>query len=124
MAVKKGRKKTRFSASDWDTDFTATLTRWLNRYLKRKLDELWRIYPPRRKAKDYAERNGCQICGSKVPRSELDVDHIKPKGAVPQAIFLWPGYITRYFSPAENLQGVCKPCHKVKTAAEKKRGDY
>lgn len=116
------KRKIRFKASDWSTDFEGTLGRWLARYLKRKLDELWTNYPPRGAAKDKSERNGCPICGRMTPRAELDVDHIDPKGAVPKTVAGWSDYLVRYFSNPANLQAICKdPCHKEKTARDRKK---
>ena len=115
------KRKIRFKASDWKTDFDGTLGRWLARYLKRKLDELWVQYPPRGAAKDAAEAGGCRVCGRIVPRADLDVDHIKPKGRVPKTVDGWSDYLLNYFCNPTNLQGICKdPCHKEKTARDRK----
>ena len=94
---------------------------WMKKYITNALNKVWNWYPPRRDAKDYAEKNGCASCGANVLRSQIDVDHIEPK--VPtdyklsQPIY-WTVLISRWFCEASNLQGLCKPCHKKKTNAE------
>jgi len=66
-----------------------------------------------------AQHFRCAICGSDVPSSEIQVDHIKPVVDPKKGFTTWDTYIKRLFCEKNNLQAVCKPCHKIKTKEEK-----
>lgn len=53
----------------------------------------------------------CENCGKRTPT--LKVDHMEQCGDVDE------GFIKRLFCPSEELWGLCKPCHDIKTKAEK-----
>ena len=53
----------------------------------------------------------CEKCGGCTPA--LKVDHIVKCGEVNG------GYIKRLFVPSSKLQGLCHPCHRAKTKAER-----
>lgn len=59
----------------------------------------------------FARESGiCQICGnSSRLMSDFHVDHIKP-------LFLAEGDLSYY--GAENMQLLCRPCHKIKTKSD------
>jgi len=63
----------------------------------------------------------CSICGEPFGSNDLAVDHIDPVVPIDTASkdMSWDTIIWRMFnSPKENLQAVCKSCHKVKTDEE------
>lgn len=57
----------------------------------------------------------CEECKKRVP--EIQIDHIKPCGDL-----LSKGFIERLFCSSDNLRGLCKKCHKIKTAEDKAKG--
>lgn len=60
-----------------------------------------------------AQHNKCCYCERKRERSEIDVEHFRPKGAVKQArglVELYPGYYWLAYS-WDNLYLACKPCN-------------
>tara|TARA_R110000851_G_scaffold162325_3_gene306024 strand:- start:12662 stop:13054 length:393 start_codon:yes stop_codon:yes gene_type:complete len=68
----------------------------------------------------------CAECKELFPASSMQIDHIEP--VVPlegfdNPVFLgydWNEYIQRLFCDVKNFQAVCKPCHKMKSAEERK----
>jgi len=56
----------------------------------------------------------CSGCKSKFGSKEVQVDHIDPVGECAD----WNVYIDRLFCAKENLQILCKTCHKEKTRNE------
>lgn len=64
-----------------------------------------------------AEHYECAGCHNLFPSTLIAVDHSKP--VVPTTGFVsWDDVISRLFCPSENLQVLCKECHKVKTKQE------
>ena len=57
----------------------------------------------------------CSICLEAFPQSNIQVDHITPIGDWSN----WSKAIEKLFCEADNLQTVCKPCHKKKTKEER-----
>lgn len=88
----------------------------------RKLSYRW---PPRAEAMRLAriERGlyRCNKCTGSFGRKMVRVDHISPIVDPVVGFTTWDDYINRLFCPAEGLQILCKPCHKEKTAAERKQ---
>jgi len=62
-----------------------------------------------------AEHYQCMACKQLFPASQIQVDHIKPIGYNKS----WDEFINNLFCEADNLQVLCKPCHKIKTNKEK-----
>lgn len=61
------------------------------------------------------DKNGfgvCEKCRSRCPR--VFVDHIKAVGTFNHG----GDYITKLFVPSNQMQGLCGPCHKIKTKAD------
>ena len=62
----------------------------------------------------------CNHCGLKFKDKEVEVDHIVGAGSLNTYQDL-PAFVERLFCEEDNLQVLCKPCHLVKTNAEKKK---
>lgn len=65
-------------------------------------------------------RRICAGCKQGFPKKEVHIDHIEPVGKQPREWDDYPNFYRRLFCPASNLQGLCKSCHKAKTAKEAK----
>lgn len=64
-----------------------------------------------------AKHYRCAKCKKDFPQSNVQVDHIDPIGSC--ATF--DEFVERLFCEKENLQVLCKPCHKKKTKKENKK---
>ncbi len=62
----------------------------------------------------------CAECGQWFKAKEVQVDHIESAGSLKSYEDL-PDFVRRLFCEADNLQVMCKPCHKTKTQEERKR---
>ena len=62
----------------------------------------------------------CAECNNWYKASEVQVDHIIPAGSLKCYDDL-PAFVERMFPEIDALQVLCKPCHKVKTAEERKK---
>jgi 5-methylcytosine-specific restriction endonuclease McrA len=62
-----------------------------------------------------AKHYRCATCESEFPQSGVQVDHIEPVGSTSS----WDEFIEKLFCEADNLQVLCKGCHKKKSAAER-----
>lgn len=69
-----------------------------------------------RKAKLYT----CASCARLFTAKGVEVDHIEPVVDPKTGFTTWDNYISRLFCSTDNLQVLCKPCHKLKTLSEKK----
>lgn len=66
----------------------------------------------------YINHNKCPQCKSES-RDLLDIDHIVEIGKLPYlsvGVVDWSSWIDLVFCDINNLQGLCKQCHKLKTA--------
>lgn len=72
----------------------------------------WKSKKSGRDAKHYK----CAMCEESFPSTQVQVDHIKPIGSWDD----WNYVVEALFCEADNLQVLCKPCHKKKTNKEKK----
>lgn len=61
----------------------------------------------------------CESCREIYKAKEIHVDHINPVISVEEGFKDWDSYVTRLFCTAEELQGICKICHDIKTETEK-----
>lgn len=61
----------------------------------------------------------CAICNEQYPQKEVEVDHIEPVVDKATGFIDWNIFIERLFCSRDNLQLVCKSCHKIKTKQEK-----
>lgn len=62
----------------------------------------------------------CAICSNDFPSKEMQIDHKKPVVDLKKGFVDWDTFIERLYCEAHNLQCVCKPCHKKKSASERK----
>ena len=67
-----------------------------------------------------AAHYSCAICHNHFTSQEVQVDHIVPVVCTKKGFHTWDTYIERLFCTADNLQVVCIPCHKKKSALENK----
>ncbi len=90
-------------------------------------------YPPRNEAlraakteKKINEKTGrmaqhyrCAGCKEEFPAKGVQVNHVDP--VIGDSGFIdWDTYIERMFCPVENLNVLCRTCHDVKSAQERK----
>ena len=61
----------------------------------------------------------CAKCKKLFVASDVQVDHIEPVVDPKKGFVSWDVYINRMYCEIENLQVLCKPCHKIKTDQEK-----
>ena len=61
----------------------------------------------------------CGKCGEHFPQSGIQVDHISPVVDPDIGFVNWDTFIERLFCEADNLQVLCKGCHKVKSKEER-----
>ena len=61
----------------------------------------------------------CAKCKKHFVATDVQVDHIFPVVDPKTGFVSWDLFIDRIFCEIENLQVMCKPCHKVKTEEEK-----
>lgn len=61
----------------------------------------------------------CAACKDSFIAADVQVDHKEPVVEPSKGFISWDVYVERIFCEASNLQVLCKPCHKEKTAAEK-----
>lgn len=68
-----------------------------------------------KKTKRMAKHYECASCHKEFTQPNVEVDHIVPIGSCKT----WDEFINRLFCEKDNLQVLCKPCHKIKTKEEK-----
>jgi len=62
----------------------------------------------------------CVECKGRFKGVDVQVDHIVPAGSLNKYTDL-PSFVERLFCEADNLQIMCKECHKKKTKEERKK---
>jgi 5-methylcytosine-specific restriction endonuclease McrA len=117
----------KYNDGEWtEARFRAFIISALRAYMKR--------YPPKWKALKAAafgrltnKRSGrlaehykCASCEDFFVARDVQVDHIEPVVNPATGFEDWWTYMNRLYCEAENLQVLCKPCHKDKTNAERK----
>lgn len=97
------------------------LRRWPPKYKVLKNAATERLINP--KSGKLAMHYRCADCGNHFPAKEVQVDHIKPVVDPKKGFINWDIFIERLYCEIKNLQVLCKPCHKTKSAKERvKRG--
>jgi 5-methylcytosine-specific restriction endonuclease McrA len=66
-----------------------------------------------------AKHYECNECHNDFPAKDVQVDHIHPIIDPAVGFQTWDILIANLFCEKENLQLLCKPCHQIKTNAEK-----
>lgn len=61
----------------------------------------------------------CNVCMDYVGSTWVEVDHITPVVSADGTFVDWNEFIGRLFCDADNLQVICKDCHKCKTQEER-----
>lgn len=89
-------------------------TRWPPRY--QVLGDAFTRVKTNKKSGRKAKHFRCATCKGEFPQKEVSVDHTKPIGSTKS----WDKYIEALFCEKDNLQVLCKPCHKDKTNKEAK----
>ena len=111
-----------------------TFARW-KAFIISVLRSGWRKYPPRydalkaalvgkrtnRLTGRMADHYKCASCSGFFVAKEVQVDHIEPVVDPDDGFVNFIVFIDRLFCEAENLQVLCKPCHKDKTNEERKQ---
>lgn len=67
-----------------------------------------------------AQHYKCKGCKKEFPMKQVVVDHIKPVVDPKVGFIDWNTYIERMYCVAKNFQVLCKPCHLIKSAKERK----
>lgn len=110
---------------------TWTTARYFS-FIRSALRRAWTKYPVRYQAMDkakypYRGRDKrtkwvyeCKSCTKRYKSTEVQVDHIEPAGSLKEYADL-PGFVSRLFCEANNLQVLCKECHDRKTKEERKK---
>lgn len=96
----------------------------LKRYLIGVLRKASYRYPERYAARKAAVVPGtkpqefrCNNCKGQFRNEDTQVDHIRPVVGV-AGFTTWDAYIASLFVSKEDLQVLCRPCHKAKTLRE------
>ena len=116
------------------TDLWKTESEWWA-WLRGKSRQIWSDFPPRndfKRSKLIPNFDGsgvtskrvksvgqCQICNEWFANSSLQVDHRVQAGSIGNS---WEGYFNWVYdllADKDNMQLVCKPCHLVKTHADR-----
>ena len=101
-------------------------------FVRAALRSAYRRWPPKyevlREARSGYKGKGrqkyqytCCTCKQKFKATEVEVDHKVPAGSLKDYEDL-PMFVKRLFCPKEQLQVICKPCHKEKTKNERAAG--
>ena len=120
------RKRTKFNGGNWtegrfNTFVTSALRagarRWPPKYetlnnakTEKKINEA---------TGRLAQHYRCEMCQQEFTQKDMQVDHISPVVDPLKGFESWDKFIDRLFCEANNLQAICKSCHKEKTKQEK-----
>jgi 5-methylcytosine-specific restriction endonuclease McrA len=65
-----------------------------------------------------AQHYRCAKCKEEFTSKDMEVDHIKPVVSPTKGFVSWDSFIENLFCEADNLQAICKSCHKEKSKKE------
>ena len=68
-----------------------------------------------------AKHYKCNACKKEFPAKDVEVDHISPVVHTTEGFLDWNEFIKRLYCGKENMQVLCKLCHKIKTKEERKK---
>ena len=117
----------KYNDGEWtEARFRAFIISALRAYMKRfppkwkalKAASLGRLINKR--SGRLAEHYRCAECLEPFVARDVQVDHINPVVDPAKGFEDWPTYMERLYCEADNLQVLCKPCHKDKTNEERK----
>jgi 5-methylcytosine-specific restriction endonuclease McrA len=63
----------------------------------------------------------CASCKNLFTTKDIQIDHIQPVVDPIKGFISYDDFIDRLFCQKDNLQVLCKPCHKIKTNEEKQK---
>lgn len=63
----------------------------------------------------------CAKCLGAFPNKDVQVDHVSAIIDPSEGFISWDQVINNMFCESDNLQCLCIPCHKIKTALEKQQ---
>lgn len=66
-----------------------------------------------------AQHYRCNECKEEFTSKDIEVDHIVPVVDVKTGFTTWDDFINGLFCGKDNLQVLCKPCHKTKSKKER-----
>ena len=94
-------------------------------FIRNALRSAFQKYPVKHAAKRAASvvtesgtRYRCATCNKLFKGTETHVDHIEPCGSLKTFEDL-PGFVERMYCEVDGFQVLCKPCHQLKTNAER-----
>lgn len=116
--IKKTRNNGRWTESQFNSFIKGLLRRGSIRWGVRAdvLNKAKRGKKVNKKTKRIAMHYECNICHKLFPLSNMDVDHIIP--IIKDEFTSWDDVINKMYCEEDNLQVICKDCHKEKTKSE------
>lgn len=66
-----------------------------------------------------AQHFRCNVCKLEFTNKDMEVDHIRPIIDPKVGFVDWNTFVENLFCTSDNLQAICKTCHKKKTKEEK-----
>ena len=116
-----------YNGGKWnEAKFKAFVISGLRAYMKR-WEPLWEAKVNAKVGKKINKRSGrlaehykCASCNESFVASDVQVDHINPVVSPKEGFKNWQTFINRLYCEIDNLQVLCKKCHKEKTNAERK----
>ena len=116
----------KYNDGEWtEARFRAFIISALRAYMKR-FPPKWKALKAAMVGKKINKRTGrlaehylCASCGGFFVARDVQVDHIDPVVSPEEGFQDWWTYFNRLYCEADNLQVLCKQCHKEKTNAER-----
>lgn len=97
------------------------LPQYVHRYLMSYIRRVWQFYKPRQEVKNAARvKTGlykCAHCKVDYDRKEIEVNHIISAAPL-EGWDSWDTIIDRMFTTKENLEAICKGCHRKITTQQ------
>ena len=117
----------KYNDGEWtEARFRAFIISALRAHMKR-LPPKWKALKAAMVGRKVNKRTGrlaehylCASCGNFFVARDVQVDHIDPVVSPEEGFQDWWTYFNRLYCEADNLQVLCKQCHKDKTNAERK----